>query len=60
MPTTGPGVARAGVRAVGTDDSKLGEAGLFGGPAIARELVGFVWAIACEVQGKPRGTRVTA
>ena len=28
--------------------------------AIARELVGFIWAIACEVQGKPHGTRVTA
>lgn len=28
--------------------------------AIARELVGFIWAIALEVQGKPHGTRVTA
>jgi len=28
--------------------------------AIARELAGFVWAIACEVQGKPHCTRVTA
>ena len=28
--------------------------------AIARELVGFIWAIACEVQGKPHGTRATA
>lgn len=28
--------------------------------AIARELVGFIWAIACEVQGKPHGTRSTA
>ena len=27
--------------------------------AIARELVGFIWAIACEVQGKPHGTRMT-
>ena len=26
--------------------------------AIARELVGFIWAIACEVEGKPHGTRV--
>jgi len=28
--------------------------------AIARELVGFIWAVACEVQGKPHGTRSTA
>ena len=28
--------------------------------AIARELVGFIWAIACEVEGKPHGTRATA
>ena len=28
--------------------------------AIARELVGFIWAIACEVEGKPHGTRSTA
>ncbi len=28
--------------------------------AIARELVGFIWAIACEVEGKAHGTRVTA
>ena len=28
--------------------------------AIARELVGFIWAIACEVQGRPHGTRATA
>ena len=27
--------------------------------AIARELVGFIWAIACEVEGKPHGTRAT-
>ena len=27
--------------------------------AITRELVGFIWAIACEVQGKPHGTRMT-
>lgn len=26
--------------------------------AIARELVGFIWAIACEVMGKPHATRV--
>ena len=26
--------------------------------AIARELVRFIWAIACEVEGKPHGTRV--
>lgn len=26
--------------------------------AIARELVGFIWAIACEVAGKPHATRV--
>jgi transposase len=25
--------------------------------AIARELVGFIWAIACEIDGKPHGTR---
>ena len=25
--------------------------------AIARELVGFIWAIACEVEGKPHATR---
>ncbi len=28
--------------------------------AIARELVGFIWAIACEVQGKPHATRAAA
>ena len=28
--------------------------------AIARELVGFIWAVACEMQGKPHGTRVAA
>ena len=28
--------------------------------AIARELVGFIWAIACEVEGKAHGTRATA
>ena len=28
--------------------------------AIARELVGLIWAIAREVQGKPHGTQVTA
>ena len=28
--------------------------------AVARELVGFIWAIACEVQGKPHGTRSAA
>ena len=28
--------------------------------AIARELVGFIWAIAFEVEGKPHGTRATA
>ena len=28
--------------------------------AIARELVGFIWAIACEVGGKPHGTRAIA
>ena len=28
--------------------------------AIARELVGFIWAIACEVGGKPHGTRAVA
>ncbi len=25
--------------------------------AVARELVGFIWAIACEVQGRPHATR---
>jgi transposase len=25
--------------------------------AVARELAGFVWAIACEVMGKPHGSR---
>lgn len=28
--------------------------------AIARELVGFIWAIACEVMGKPHGSKVLA
>lgn len=28
--------------------------------AIARELMGFVWAIACDVMGKPHGSRATA
>ena len=28
--------------------------------AVARELVGFIWAIACEVGGKPHGTRAVA
>lgn len=28
--------------------------------AIARELVGFIWAIACEVHGKPHGSRTFA
>ena len=28
--------------------------------AIARELVGFIWAIACEVRGRPHGTRAIA
>lgn len=26
--------------------------------AVARELLGFIWAIACEVTGKPHGSRV--
>jgi len=26
--------------------------------AVARELAGFIWAIACEVMGKPHGSRV--
>ncbi len=25
--------------------------------AVARELVGFIWAIACEVNGRPHATR---
>lgn len=28
--------------------------------AVARELVGFIWAIACEVQGKAHGSKVLA
>ena len=28
--------------------------------AIARELVGFIWAIACEVRGRPHGIRAIA
>ena len=28
--------------------------------AVARELVGFIWAIAREVEGKPHGTRAIA
>ncbi|MEQ5803506.1 IS110 family transposase [Halomonas sp. H10-9-1] len=28
--------------------------------AVARELAGFLWAIACEVMGKPHGSRATA
>jgi len=28
--------------------------------AVARELAGFIWAIACEVMGKPHGSRATA
>lgn len=28
--------------------------------ALARELAGFIWAIACEVQGKAHGSRATA
>ena len=28
--------------------------------AIARELVGFTWAVACEVGGRPHGTRAIA
>ncbi len=28
--------------------------------AVARELVGFLWAIACEAMGKPHGSRATA
>lgn len=28
--------------------------------AVARELAGFIWAIACETQGKPHGSRATA
>ena len=28
--------------------------------AVARELVGFIWAIACEGGGKPHGTRAVA
>ena len=27
--------------------------------ALARELAGFIWAIACEVQGNPHGSRAT-
>jgi transposase len=27
--------------------------------AVARELVGFIWAIACEVQGRPHASRAT-
>jgi transposase len=29
-------------------------------PAVARELAGFIWAIACEVMGKTHGSRATA
>ena len=28
--------------------------------AVARELAGFLWAIACEAMGKPHGSRATA
>ena len=28
--------------------------------ATARELVGFIWSIACEVEGRAHGTRATA
>jgi transposase len=28
--------------------------------AVARELAGFIWAIACEVSGKPHGSKVLA
>ena len=28
--------------------------------AVARELVGFIWAIACEVMGKPHASRWVA
>lgn len=28
--------------------------------AVARELAGFIWAIACEVMGKPHGSRAVA
>ena len=28
--------------------------------AVGRELAGFIWAIACEVMGKPHGSRATA
>ena len=28
--------------------------------AVARELAGFIWAIACEVQGKPHGSKALA
>ena len=28
--------------------------------AVARELVGFIWAIACEVMGRPHTTRAVS
>ena len=28
--------------------------------AVARELVGFLWAIACEVMGRPHATRAVS
>ena len=28
--------------------------------AVARELAGFIWAIACEAMGKAHGSRATA
>ncbi|WP_447926971.1 IS110 family transposase [Vreelandella sp. EE27] len=28
--------------------------------AVAREMAGFLWAVACEVMGKPHGSRATA
>lgn len=28
--------------------------------AVARELVGFIWAVACEVMGKAHGSRSTS
>lgn len=35
-----------------------GKMGVQAVTAVARELSGFIWAIACEVQGKPMSTRV--
>lgn len=36
---------------------RAGKAGNQATTAVARELAGFIWAIACEVGGRPHGTR---